>query len=363
VPAGNLNPRLGIHIPHPVGYNALVSASVKTAYLQAFGAAALFGLSAPLLSALHVGGPRVTAAVLYGTFGLVFFVLFRPWREGVAPGERTWLAASLLFGGNVAPLLLMLGLASVSGAEATLWLGAEPILTVVWGLVLFREPVGRTLWASVALFAAAGALLVGVGELTPGIFWLLGAAAAWSFDNQASARVVSLRAESLAAWKGLAGFAGNATLALVMGDTLGGRALDFAGVAAIGLVAYGFSLWLILRAMRTLGGGRAATAFSVTPFAGALAGTLLGQGNVPVWALGTGAVLVSAAGYLLLHERHDHEHAHEPLAHTHEHVHDEHHAHTHAPGDSTGEPHTHPHVHVPLVHAHPHLADVHHRHH
>lgn len=339
------------------------SRHVPTAYLQAFAAAGLFGLSAPLLDRLHVGGPRLTAAALYGAFGLVFLLLFQPWRDQLARDERKWLAVSLFFGGNLAPLLLMLGLQTVSGAEAALWLGAEPIFTVVLGVLLFREPSSRALWMSLALFALAGALLMRLGAPSFGIALLLGAAAAWGLDNQASARLVSLRPESLTAWKGLAGFAGNATLGFVMGDRWDASPAGFAAVAAVGLVAYGVSLWLVLRAMRTLGGGRAATAFSITPFAGALAGALLGQGAVPVWTLVSSALLVSAAGWLLLHERHEHQHAHGPLAHTHEHVHDEHHRHAHAPGEAPGEPHTHFHSHAPLVHAHPHLADVHHRHH
>lgn len=336
---------------------------IPRAYVNAFLGAALFGLSAPLLAALDAGGPRVTAALLYGGYGVIFAAVFRPWRDRVARGERRWLAVSLGFGGVLAPLLMLLGLRSVAGAEAALWLGAEPLFTVLLGVLLFREPSSPRLWASMVLVVASGGVLVNVGAPSPGILYLLAAAAAWGLDNQASARLVSIRPESLTAWKGLAGFTGNAVLAWAFSDSIAGAPVTWAAVALVGVLSYGVSLLLVLRAMRHLGGGRAATAFAVSPFVGAAAGFALGQAAAPAWALVASAVLVGAAGRLLLGEEHAHEHVHEPMEHTHEHVHDAHHQHAHVQGDPPGEPHTHRHRHVRLVHAHPHLADVHHRHH
>lgn len=336
---------------------------VPKAYLNAFAGAALFGLSAPLLASLDAGGPRVTAALLYGGYGILFAAMVRPWRDPVAREERRWLAVSLGFGGVLAPLLMLLGIRSVAGAEAALWLGAEPLFTVLLGMLLFGEPSSRRLWLSILLVVASGALLVNVGTPQAGIFYLLGAAAAWGLDNQASARLASIRPASLTAWKGLAGLTGNAALAWAFADPVSGTPATWIGVMLVGVVSYGVSLLLVLNAMRHLGGGRAATAFAASPFVGAAAGFLLGQATVPAWTLALSAVLVGAAGWLLLREEHAHEHVHEPLEHTHEHVHDEHHRHKHAPGDPAGEPHTHRHRHVALVHAHPHLADVHHRHH
>lgn len=335
----------------------------RKAYRNAFAGAALFGISAPLLAALDAGGPRVTAALLYGGYGVLFAAAFRPWRDRVARGERRWLAVSLSFGGVLAPLLMVLGLRSVSGAEAALWLGAEPLFTVLLGVLLFKEPSSSRLWLSMLLVVGSGAVLVSAGTPRSGIAYLLGAAAAWGLDNQASARLASIRPASLTAWKGLAGLTGNAALAWALSDPVTGGAVTWAGVVLVGVVSYGVSLLLVLKAMRQLGGGRAATAFAASPVVGAAAGFLMGQATAPAWALALSASLVGGAGWLLLREEHAHEHVHEPLEHTHEHVHDDHHRHAHAPGAPPGEPHTHRHRHVALVHAHPHLADVHHRHH
>lgn len=331
--------------------------------MSAFAGAGLFGLSAPLLAAVAAGSPRVTAALLYGGYGLAFALLSRPWRDRVARGERVWLAVSLTFGGVLAPLLMLWGLRSVGGAEGALWLGAEPVFTVLLGVTLFREPSSWRLWSSVLLMTAAGAVLVTAGEPRIGVFFLLGAAAAWGLDNQASARLASIPPASLTALKGLAGLAGNAALAFAAGDALPWAPAAWAGVVLIGVVCYGVSLLLMLRAMRYLGGGRAATAFAASPFIGAAAGYALGQSTVPPWQFLLSATLVGLAGWLLMREQHSHEHVHEPIEHTHEHVHDAHHEHVHSPGDPSGEPHAHWHRHTRLVHAHSHLADLHHRHH
>jgi hypothetical protein len=133
------------------------------------------------------------------------------------------------------------------------------------------------------------------------------------------------------------------------------------GSLLVGLLGYGLSLVLFVRALRDLGAARTGAYFTVAPFAGAVAAVVV-LGEPLTEQLAVGGALMLAGVWLHVTERHEHEHVHEPLEHDHLHRHDEHHQHTHAPGVSLAEPHSHPHVHGPLRHRHPHYPDLHHRH-
>ncbi|MFZ3040721.1 MAG: DMT family transporter [Thiobacillus sp.] len=152
----------------------------------------------------------------------------------------------------------------------------------------------------------------------------------------------------------------NTSLALLLGASL--PAWPAAGAAmAVGLMGYGLSLVLFVRALRGLGTARTGAYFSTAPFIGAaIAILLLGEATpAPFWLA---AGLMGAGVWLHLTERHEHEHTHEPLEHTHPHIHDAHHQHEHDFDWDGSEPHSHPHRHAVLTHKHPHFPDIHHRH-
>jgi hypothetical protein len=94
----------------------------------ALGAAALFGISAPASKALlAVADPWLIAGLLYLGSG-VSLNAYRAARAlrsrayareaAVGPHDWGWLAAAILTGGLIAPVLLKFGLSRVSAAEA-----------------------------------------------------------------------------------------------------------------------------------------------------------------------------------------------------------------------------------------------------
>jgi hypothetical protein len=133
-----------------------------------------------------------------------------------------------------------------------------------------------------------------------------------------------------------------------------------AAALTLGFLSYGVSLVLFILALRHLGAARTAAHFSTAPFIGA-AIAVLGLGEPITASFITALLLMLAATWLVLTERHAHVHGHEHMAHSHRHTHDEHHQHAHR-GDEGPEPHAHWHEHPPLTHSHPHLPDLHHRH-
>lgn len=334
----------------------------------ALGAALLFGAGAPFAKwLLDSVAPWMLAGLLYlgAGFGLALYRgLRRLPRVALAQGELRWLAAAVVAGGVVGPVLLMLGLARMPATGASLLLNAEAVFTALLAWFAFRENFDRRVALGLAAIVAGAALIAWPGEARFGTlrpaFAVLAACLSWGIDNNLTRKVALADATWVASVKGLAAGAVNVALALLVGERLPASA-SLAGALVLGLFAYGVSLALYVVGLRYLGAARAGAYFSVAPFFGALlAVPLLGEALSP--RLAAAGALMAAGVWLHLTERHVHRHVHEPLEHVHEHVHDEHHRHAHDVPVAPGVRHSHRHRHEPLVHAHEHYPDAHHRH-
>ncbi len=340
--------------------------------VYALAAAALFGASTPFAKLL-VGrtDPVLLAGLLYlgSGVGLSGWWGWSRRREKTteAPLRRAdlpWLAGAVLFGGVVAPVLLMLGLTVTPAATASLLLNLEGVLTAVLAWVVFRENFDRRIALGMAAITAGGVLLSWEGGVTAGGVWgplaVAGACLAWAIDNNLTRQVSAGDPVQIAAIKGLAAGGVNVGIALARGATLPDTG-TIAASAAVGLAGYGVSLTLFVLALRSLGTARTGAYFSAAPFVGA-AISMIFLGDKPTVAFFIAATLMAVGVWLHLTEKHSHEHDHEAMSHDHSHVHDEHHQHEHGPDDPPGEPHTHPHRHPSMRHTHPHYPDIHHRH-
>jgi drug/metabolite transporter (DMT)-like permease len=344
---------------------------VNSGIAAALGAALLFGASTPFAKLL-LGDlpPLLLAGLLYGGSGLGLgaWLLFRPDAPGAGQARLSardypWLAGAVLFGGVLGPVLLMLGLARTSAAEASLLLNLEGVFTALLAWFAFRENFDRRIVFGMGLIVAGGAVLVwDPADIawSPPALLIAGACLCWALDNNLTRKIALRDPVAIAAIKG--GVAGtvNLSAALVLGAAL--PALPpAAAAAALGLAGYGVSLVLFVIALRHLGTARSSAYFSTAPFIGAaLSFALLAES--PDWRFWCASALMALGVILHLTERHEHRHEHEPLAHEHAHVHDDHHRHEHAFEWDGHEPHVHAHRHPPIIHSHPHYPDTHHRH-
>jgi drug/metabolite transporter (DMT)-like permease len=338
----------------------------------AVASALLFGLSTPCAKLL-LGDtpPLLLAGLLYAGsgIGLSLLRLLSPVSSGEAPLTRAhapWLAAAILFGGILGPVLLLSGLRTTAASAASLLLNLEAVFTALLAWFVFHENFDRRVALGFALIVAGGLGLSWQGEasgvLAPSLGSLAIAAAClcWAVDNNLTQRVSGADPLHLAAIKGAVAGAVNLLLAVVTGAGWP-SAVALTGALAVGFLGYGLSLALFIRALRHLGTARTGAYFSLAPFFGAAAAILaLREPIAP--ALLVAAFLMAIGAWLHLSERHEHEHRHEALVHAHRHVHDGHHRHDHDADAEPGEPHSHAHVHVRLTHAHPHYPDLHHRH-
>ncbi len=346
--------------------------TIDRGIVAALAAATLFGLSTPLAKML-VGelSPLMLAGLLYlgSGVGLALVLGTRRMTGAARPislprGAAAWpLGGAILFGGMLAPYLLMFGLQSTDAASASLILNLEGVLTALLAWFVFDENFDRRIALGMVLIVAGGIALSIQSVLAPGgalgVLAIAAACLAWAIDNNLTRKVSGFDAMPIACAKGLVAGSCNLALAWLSGGTrpTAGAALA-AGV--LGFVGYGASLTLFVMALRRLGTARTGAYFSVAPFVGAMLAVAMGA---PVTVLlGVSAALMAAGLWLHLTERHVHRHRHDAAAPEHFHAHDVHHEHLHDPPVSPQATHSHPHEHAPTEHVHPHFPDVDHRH-
>jgi len=349
--------------------------------IAALLSAALFGLSAPLAKGLLASAtPQLLAGLLYlgSGGGLTLVWLGKRLRQRAAGAGEShalerplgradipWLAGAYLTGGVLGPLLLLVGLARTPASTTALLLNLEGVCTALLAWTIFREHAHRRIIAGMALIVAVGLVLSWEGRAgwsdALGPLAIAGACLCWGLDNNLTQRVSGGDPVQVAALKGLIAGTVNLRIALALGADLP-RPTLVAGALALGLVSYGLSLVLFIRALRLLGTARTGAYYSTAPFLGA-AGAVMLRGEPVTGPLLAGGALMAAGVWLHLTERHAHLHTHEAVTHTHRHTHDDpHHAHEHAPGTPADAEHAHEHTHAPLAHEHPHYPDLHHRH-
>jgi drug/metabolite transporter (DMT)-like permease len=342
--------------------------------LYALAAAALFGASVPfskgLVSALP---PVLLAGLLYlgAGLGLGIWWLIKSVKKSSRTDsslKRTdlpWLGGACLFGGLFAPILLMLGLARIPAATASLLLNCEGVFTAAFAWFIFKENFNTRVVVGMGLIVVAGGLLSWSGLHETGSFvgttLILGACLCWGIDNNVTRKISASDPLQIAAVKCFVAGIINLVIAVILLRPNIFQPVLYLKATVIGFVGYGLSLTLFVRALREVGAARTSAYFSSAPFMGTGIAFILYHDNLPYF-FWIALALMAIGVWLHLSECHEHEHAHEPIEHDHLHVHDEHHQHSHAEGQSTKEPHSHLHRHERLIHSHPHYPDLHHQH-
>ena len=274
----------------------------------------LFGLCVPFSKAL-IGDmePIMLAGFLYagaavGT-GTIFLV-----RSKVAPPKtddpmirKDWmyLSGSILIGGVVAPICLMVGLEWTAGSNASLLLNLEGVMTALFAVAFFHDKGGYRLWIALAAMTSASAILSyspdggfsgGIGAVL-----IVLSMVCWGIDNNLMQRISHHDPVKMSMIRS----AVSSTIILTIAAITYGR-IELAYVTLlvmlIGVVSYGISNTLFFQGLRHLGPSRTGTFFSIGPYAAAMAAIpLLGE---PVTVELVVAGLLMLAGTLLLtHEK------------------------------------------------------------
>ncbi|MCB8926525.1 MAG: DMT family transporter [Ardenticatenaceae bacterium] len=345
-----------------------------TPFLQAFAAAALFGVNAPL-SKLFLGEvePIVLAAFLYLGSGLGLLLLKggqRVWGTAVASEtpigkeDIPWLAGAILAGGIAAPIVLLFSLRETAAATASLLLNFEGVATTLIAALAFKEAITRRAWFAILAITGATILL----SYAPGSNWgfslgalgILLACILWGIDNNFTRNISAKDPLAIVIVKGLVAGLFSLLLATLLGNSWP-RWSTILGALLLGSLSYGLSITLFIRAMRHLGAARTSALFSTAPVAGVILSLLLFS-ETPGFLFLLALPLMVVGAIYLVNEDHTHYHVHEAVFHDHWHSHDDaHHTHTHD-GAEANSAHAHPHDHEETSHEHHHLPDITHRH-
>jgi drug/metabolite transporter (DMT)-like permease len=344
------------------------------ALLSAF----LFGASTPAAKVLLNGiEPLLLAGLLYfgsglglGAYSLIKLLLKGQKRETqeahLKRADLPWLAGAVLVGGVLGPVLLLLGLKSVSASSASLLLNLESVLTALLAWFAFRENVDRRVALGMLSIVLGGVILcAGSGgsfraDYSIGGLFIIGACLCWAIDNNLTRKIANANPIHIAVIKGVVAGFSNLSLALMVGISWPPMS-SVLSAFVVGLLGYGISLSLFIRALRDLGAARTGAYFSVAPFIGAVLSVFILHDPSSPQLLLCG-VLMAFGVWLHITEQHEHLHVHAPLEHEHMHKHDQHHQHDHAPSIDLREPHSHTHRHEGMVHSHVHFPDAHHSH-
>ena len=344
-----------------------ISAPALRGGLLALLAAALFGLSTPLVQHFGQGlGAFTTAGLLYaGAAVIALLMRHAPEREAVLRrSDFPRIAAMAGFGAVIGPVALAWGLQRTSGSSASLMLTLEALFTAVLAWRLYGETMDkRAGTAMLFLFTGGIALVLEQGLAGDTQLWglvaVLIATAAWGVDNTLSRGVADRDPGQVVLAKASLGAIATIALSLIFGEPMPSLVAAVA-LLTVGATGYGMSLRLYLLAQREFGAGRTGSVFAFAPFIGALGAFGMGS-REGTWMLLVGGMLMLAGVVLHLFESHEHEHDHEALEHEHAHSHDDgHHLHTHE--DPPVGQHSHLHRHEPMRHVHPHVPDAHHLH-
>jgi len=324
-------------------------------------AAVLFGAATPLLKLLteDLGAFSLSGLLYLGAAAAVAPSAARgAGRRVRALGGRDarLLATSVVLGGMLAPLMLMVALDRVAAGTVSLLLTLELVATAAVARVVLREHVGGRTAAGIGLVVAANVALVAGDSVSwdVGALLVVGTCLCWATDNVATAGIGALRPAQITLVKGLVAGSVNLAIGLAVDGPPSGDAL---GVLVVGALSYGLSIPAWITGARLLGAARGQVIFALAPFVGlALSVPINGEAIAGVTALAAGGALL---GVLVMSTGgHEHEHVHEAIEHRHAiDGRDPHHAPERIEildGDL--------HRHVAFAHAHAHVPDAHHRH-
>jgi len=277
--------------------------------------ALLFGGSTPLSKALVSDiHPVLLAGILYLSSGLGLLLLqlarhflraaSRPTNPLGLTGSL-WLAAAILSGGVVAPILLMIGLTLTPGSTAALLLNLEGVLTALLAWLAFRETFAPRLALGMASIVCGGVVLSWQGQPTWTVLFgpalVVSACLAWAIDNNLTRKVAFGDPMKISIAKGLVAGSCNVCVAIILGASqVNLHALTAASL--VGFINYGISNVLFVLALRQLGAAGTAAYYSAAPFFGALIAIVL-LGESVTTSLAIAAVLMGFGVTLQLTNR------------------------------------------------------------
>ena len=168
-----------------------------------------------------------------------------------------------------APICLMAGLNKTAAANASLLNNFEIPATALIALMLFGERVSPRLWLGIICVTLSCAVLsfedMSSLSFSSGSLLVMLASACWGLENNCTRRLSQKDPLQIVLLKGIFSGGGALLIGLILGEKL---SLSWAilGALAVGLVAYGLSIYFYVYAQRVLGAARTGAYYAAAPF-------------------------------------------------------------------------------------------------
>jgi drug/metabolite transporter (DMT)-like permease len=276
-------------------------------YMSVLCAAVLFGSVFSLAKVpLSIIDPLALTAVVYTISGLALV----PFAKGSFTFERKtdyfYVLIVTIFGGILAPILLMYGLQQTAASTAAILTNGEIVFTIALSSVFFGEkPHGRIGVFAVILvvigliIATAEDLkaLETIVQLNAGNIMILASMLMWAIDNNVSRRLTSSASPAkIAMVKSLCGGLVMIAIALALGkgDIITGIKFDmWILIVGMSIAGFGGALVLFLEGIKRIGTVRTMSMFSLTPVFGiVIAALTLGESITIFQSIATGLIIL-----------------------------------------------------------------------
>ena len=254
---------------------------MKKAIFYAILAAALYALNAPVSKLLlHSVPPTMMAGFLYLGAGAGMALLGRArTRMGLGCREMQLTRKDMPYTVGMvlldiaAPIFLMVGLRRTTAANASLLNNFEIVATSIIALLVFREKIGKRLWAAIGLITLSSILLsvedAGSFRFSIGSLFVLAACLCWGMENNCTRCLSRGDPLEIVVIKGFGSGLGSVLIGLAVGEAVPSPG-EIVVILLLGFVAYGLSIYFYVYAQRDLGAAKTNAYYAVAPFIGVL---------------------------------------------------------------------------------------------
>jgi len=276
-------------------------------YMSVLFAAILFGSVFTLAKVpLATIDPLALTAVVYTISGLALIPFAKASFTFQTRDDYFYVVLVTIFGGVLAPVLLMYGLQQTAASTAAILTNGEIVFTIILSSIFFGErPHGR-----IGLFAVI-LVVIGLGiattedlkaletiiQFNTGNALILASMFMWAVDNNVSRRLTSRASPAkIAMVKSLAG--GLVLLAIAMalgkGSIISGIKFEmWILIGGMSIAGFGGALLLFLEGIKRIGTVRTMSMFSLTPIFGiVIAALALGESITVFQGVATGLIIV-----------------------------------------------------------------------
>lgn len=243
-----------------------------TAIIMALLAAGFYAINTPLSKLLlsHVP-PTFMAAFLYLGAGLGVGIMYLFHFKNEEKSERLTKSdlpytLGMILLDIAAPIFLMLGISIGSASNAALLGNFEIVATTLIALIIFKEKVTKTLWTAIGFITISSAILsfegAGSFNFSFGSLFVILATCCWGLENNCTGKISGKSTYEIVLLKGIFSGAGSFVVACIIGEKLPDTKYILYAMT-LGFVAYGLSIFMYIKAQRSLGAAKTSAYYAV----------------------------------------------------------------------------------------------------